>query len=150
WLARREVGRGNWTSALAHLDNALRVKRSSRRTVFPLLAATLQEPQVADDMTELLLRDPPWRDMFLALAASRATEPEVVSGVFDRLNDAARPVPPDVTAILIARLARERHFDLAAQHYQRATGRDPGAALRNGGFEASHAVAPFDWDFDRD
>lgn len=149
WLARREVGRGDWASALAHLDNALRVRRSSRRTVFPLLAAALQEPQVAEDMTELLLRDPPWRDMFLALAASRAAEPKVLSTIFNRLHDAGKPVPADVAAILIARLARERHFDLAAQHYRRATGRNSGATLRNGGFETPHAVAPFDWNFDR-
>jgi hypothetical protein len=149
WLLEAEVGRGDVERALVHYDRAMSVSISSWRLLLPTLANASAERRIAQAVAARLARRPNWwrafADQFISTNPSPATAfPVVLSAL--RLN------PDDETdrhflVRATSRLTEIRAYDQAWSLYAAATKQPAStrAMLRNGDFNVSTAVPPFDW-----
>lgn len=140
YLIQRAVDGGLVDEALSHFDVALRVNRSAREVLYPILASAIRDAPVNSSFAELLERDPPWAAEFALYASAR---PSSLPAVARALASAARsPVSanPEVRRAILTHLARLGAWPEARSFYRAIGGR----ALADMNF-AYATMPPFEW-----
>jgi len=146
WLASRDLERGEFGSALDHLDRALRAEPARQREVFPALVSGLGNPGFDGALIERLGQRPPWRAAWLGTVASRAPLP-IALAFFEAVAPGAGLSDAEARAWL-QRLERERRWDLYARFWEMGSQEHPQRAnpwLVDGEFEAASAGYGRDW-----
>ncbi|MEA1014472.1 hypothetical protein [Sphingosinicella sp. LY1275] len=153
WLVKEHYRRGDHAGMVRHFDIASRTSDRSWVQLFPIMIAATADPRVHAQIARTLSEKPNWWRDFVAELVSKGPElPLVVSLVRDRLD----PDVPEERAIIVTllqRLTNAREFGLAWSVYSEAVGM-PAASreslVRDGGFEAASALAPFEWSLGHD
>jgi hypothetical protein len=146
WLASRDLQRGEFGSALDHLDRALRAEPARQREVFPALLGGLGNPGFDGALIDRLGQRPPWRAAWLGMVAGQAPLP-IALEFFEAVAPGAGLSDPEARAWL-ERLERERRWDLYARFWEMGSESHPNRSspwLVDGEFEAASAGYGRDW-----
>jgi len=148
WLVKEHYRRGDHAGMVRHFDIASRTSDRSWAQLFPIMIGATTDPRVHRQIARTLSEKPNWWRDFVAELVAKGTElPLVVSLVQDRLD----PDVPEERAIIVTllqRLSSAREFGLAWSVYSEAAALPTAsreALVRDGGFEAASALAPFEW-----
>jgi hypothetical protein len=150
WLASCDLQRGDFDSALGHLDHALRAEPARQSDVFPPLLSGLGNPAFDGALIDRLGARPPWRSAWLAAVAESAPLPLALE-YFDALAPGAGLTDAEARAWL-ERLARERRWDLYARFWQMGSKAHPMRSnpwLVDGEFEEASSGYGRDWQIGR-
>lgn len=145
WLIQDRAAAKDITGALYHYDVALRTSSSSRSLLFPMLALALQDKAMVRRLGSLLSKNPSWGRQFIVHLSQRPSSAENIAGMLETMTEnGARP--ESVLLInLIKSLIDEGEASAAWRVYRLIENSDATELLRNGGFDASNSVPPFDW-----
>jgi tetratricopeptide (TPR) repeat protein len=138
---------------LEELDMALRLNEEARRLILPELTRLIADPVGRPALARILSRGPAWRDDFFRAAKGRKVKPEDAQALMNLVRartggraDAERGLY--LQALLEAGdYARARALWSAALP---AAEKPMDGLLFNGGFAASHAAEPFNWQLHED
>lgn len=145
WLIEDMVGRDDVAGALRHYDIALRTSPTSRQLLFPILIAASAEPNVARPLAGILAANPPWRSEFTYSLSQAERSSDTLPFLVRHL--ATTQSERDILIPMVQKLATAGDYRNAWQVYtilKQAPARTP-EPIRDGGFAAVPAVAPFDW-----
>jgi tetratricopeptide (TPR) repeat protein len=148
WLVNHALSRGDFATALHHLDAILRTQPGALDQTLPLLVAFISYPGAATPLVHLLETDPPWRAWFLDAAASLLADRAALGRFYAELG--AGPHPPSQQELqpYFDRLIKDGLFKEAYAAWVETLppGRraDPGL-LYNGAFQYPLSGAEFDW-----
>lgn len=117
WAIEDAVSRGNIAEAVVNYDIALRTNRDARKILFPILAAAIADPKIADAMTRTLATNPYWAPDFIFFLAKEGADPEAAARLFDRLATAHVSIAPEARTVLVENLIAKRDFDGAWASY---------------------------------
>jgi hypothetical protein len=147
-LIEDAVQRGDVREALVHYDIALRVSARAPALLFGTLSAATADPAVAEPLTSLLARRPPWTNAFLLQAAAISPSPRNMARLIIKLLGTGFAVTPPALESLIGRLIQARDYAAAWAVYASV---DPGArrdGVRDPAFTGATANdLPFNWTF---
>lgn len=150
WAIEHAVAQGDIRGALIGYDRLFRTKDYYRGQFMPVLLAASAQPEVARQVAVLLReRRPPWLGDYYGGLLTAFPGPEN----FALIVEAIRFDPADAEQAKLLRLALDRLVDsgrpdLAFGLYRRAVGPAvAGQLLRNGSFDSTGGIPPFDWDF---
>lgn len=144
WLIEDRVRRNDIPGALRHYDIALRTSVASRDLLLPILVSASSTPEVGQTLARILQANPPWWNDFVyqfARSAPAGATTVALSESLARQGDRGMLIP------LVQRLAAEGDLANAMRVYV-ILKRDPDAArrlVRNGDFDETDPIAPFDW-----
>jgi tetratricopeptide (TPR) repeat protein len=139
WLFNRDVGRGDYASALPHLDAILRMDYESRKDFFPVLAALMTaDPRAFRPLTALLATSPPWRASFLTEMSARLVNPGRLVQLYAALKETDNPPTNEELRPYLNRLIKDGDFEQAHQTWQ-------GTLLPQ---QRTNDTFPFNRDFD--
>jgi hypothetical protein len=132
WKIEAAVARGDVAETLRHYDIALRTSRLASDILFPVLVSAIASPPVRSELVRTFRRGPSWGPLFLEYAASKSSNPIVVSNLFQDLQrNGIRPAPMAQTVLidtLASRGAYEeawRYYHAVRRHVDRRRSRDP-------------------------
>ena len=148
WLMARSLRRGDYPTALEHLDTIARARPDVLENLTAALAPVLLDPAAVAALADLLRAEPPWRSVFLAVAVRRWR----ASGGFVGLMDHLQARPPGLSEAelrpylngLVASGSVDRAY-LAWLRSLSAERRAGLAYLYNGRFRYPVSDMPFDW-----
>jgi len=147
WGIEYHVARNDTAQVLKHYDLALRTSAQARDTLYPLLGAALEDPEIVKGLLERLAKRPLWSADFLSYLASDGSVSPVSAAKF--LTVAKRiglNAPPSSLGVLILRSWQTRQPVAAWQAYLLE---HPGAdrrKVRNPNFgEVPSDATLFDW-----
>ncbi|UXI66397.1 tetratricopeptide repeat protein [Tahibacter amnicola] len=148
WLADAALLRGQWRSALEHVDVILRLTPVRAKKLFPALRVWLTQPGAPAAFVDVLAGNPPWRTAFLLACAQGdssviASTVEVVKG----LRKSVFPPTSDELSALVERLIRDQAVEPAYILWRQSLPAPmaPGNAIHNGDFERAPTNTGFDW-----
>lgn len=148
WLIETNVSRGDIRGALRHYDRAMRTSVTGRTTLFPILAAAADDPEIWRPLADVLAQRPQWWRAFVDQLIPRSKSPDALYAIARRTGIAqAQTADPGLLQGIEKRLVDLGAFRQAADLFNRAHGFPPasGAPLRNGGFEQPGGWDPFQW-----
>jgi tetratricopeptide (TPR) repeat protein len=147
WLVNHALKRGDFATALTHLDAILSTHGIVEQAL-PLLAAFISHPQTMAPLVRLVGTDPSWRSQFLNVVASKVADRAVLGRFYAALQ--AGPHPPSQQELqpYIDRLVNDGLFKEAyaawAETLPPDRRADP-ATLYNGAFQYPLSGSEFDW-----
>jgi tetratricopeptide (TPR) repeat protein len=148
WLFNSDVRRGDYVSAIPHLNAILRADPSLRPQLFPVIAALTFNSDAAKALTAFLATSPPWRAWFLSELSARSTSQPRLVQLYTALSESDRPPTREELAPYLDRLVRDGNFKLAYQTWHdrlpaalQASGRQP----FNRDFNVPLDGSPFNW-----
>ena len=114
------------TAALNHYDSAMRIRKSSRALLLPMLSSAIKSPAIRAHLRPYLKTENPWFSFFIRQAVLTTPNPEdavalvvemggMPEGDFYRL----------LNSQLMGRLVDERKVDAALRYYRALDGADP-------------------------
>lgn len=107
WLFNHYLSQGDVENMLRHLDAAVSTSRDANGYLFPVLAASLIEPEIVPPIVDMLTREPWWNASLLAAIIEHAPDTTNAVAVFVALAERGHPARDDLTARLIARARSE-------------------------------------------
>ena len=151
WLIEDAVRRGDVAEALRHYDIALRTQAGATDILYPVLARASVDPAIMPLLGNRLLTRPPWTESFIVFLANATDQPEVVAGLFERLQRRGLAINALAQSTLVGKLLAAKQVDGAWAYYaslhpgaERSRSRDPN-------FSATADVpTAFDWQASRD
>jgi hypothetical protein len=147
WLAEDALAKGDSRAAFLHLDMALRRDLSLGPVVFPLMAASLDQPDASQEMAARLSHRPNWRKGFLAALAEDDGAEERADQLLRALRATSAPPLDDEVAAVLQPILERGQYAKAREIWSAlspARGRKP-ALLYDGGFSGQPGAAPFNW-----
>lgn len=147
WFIEDAVRRDDARAALRQYEIALRTSSSAPILLFPVLDASLAQPQLSEPLANLLATgSAEWVPQFIEYSISGRTNAGHLGRVLLRSPRALMRLPQADRADLVRQLVEQRHFDVAAGIHRSLAGRSPNPTLvRHGGFDATGDWPPFDW-----
>ncbi len=148
WLLARSVRRGDYHTALAHLDAIARGRPDTLDDLTGALAPIAADPKAVTALADQLQAEPPWRTRFLAIAVRRWRESEGIIGLMDRLQARQPGLSPAELHLYLNMLVATGRIDrayLAWLHSLPAVRRGQLTYLYNGRLQYPVSDMPFDW-----
>lgn len=145
-LIQERVAHDDIPGALRHYDIALRTHLDSPDLLFPILVGATSQAQIIRPLATVLARNPPWRTNFLWALVGSAPSDENLVRLFELIARRDAPFDRPLAQALVQRLVSRGKFAEAGRALRLISGTGPTqAGLRNGGFEGTNEVPPFDW-----
>lgn len=148
WLLKRNVERGDFDRALAHIDALLRTNpRLIEQTTLVLMTFTLDQ-QSFDALARLLGSNPPWRAGFLERLSTQMSEGARLSELYTALKES--PQPPNAKELrpYLDRLVKDGRIRDAYQAWRDTLSSERKirkSLLYNGDFSDPIDGLPFNW-----
>lgn len=152
WLIEDAVQRNEPKQALGHYDVALRTSAASRHILFPILSLATGEAELQGDIANMLARKPDWAVPFLYEAANSAPDSGRLLAIVETLKRNGFAPEPTLASNLLKRVIRDHRYDLAANAYRLAGGRDTnvGRGVVDGEFKSTDQLSPIHWSYASD
>ncbi len=149
WLIEFAVGQNDIVSALHQYDIALRTSSSAYKTLFPILAKTLDDPEYTSPVVKIISTKPPWSDNFIEFIFNARTPPLDLDRLALAMSKKNVPFNNDLERTLIERLVTAGEYEAAWRVYLRI---QPEMAktknsIRNRFFESERQPTLFDWQY---
>ncbi|MBW4330271.1 hypothetical protein KY084_05220 [Stakelama sp. CBK3Z-3] len=149
YLIELAVSKNNIEGALHHYNAALSHSRSVAPLLLPTLVTASADPTIAKPLAELLKKKPIWRMAFARTMVETKADP---AASFPILLDSLQLNPANmmerpILSAAISRLIDAGHGKIAYHVYHGFYDSSPAlpALIRNGAFENSDGLPPFDW-----
>lgn len=146
WLIMYYFSRGDAGRTIRHFDTALRTTSRRLDTLLPLLVHVSADSRMLPGLRRLVETRPNWWLDFTSNLVRTGRPLNHVVFLTRGMLDSRDPGQAYLVQLLLARLVEAGQFDLAWRVYQEQRPGRRSAALRDGGFEADEAFAPFDWE----
>ena len=143
-LLEAAVQRGDIAAALTHYDLIFRVSPSRDPLLMPILVAASADPPIRAQLIPLLRRSPAWRRRFFSALIAAPPAPADAATLVEQLAVAGALSDTDIFAAMATNLGLSGQ-DAAAWRVYAVLRRKPAAPIRNGDFEDTAPIAPFDW-----
>ncbi len=150
WLIEKNVAANDIDGALVHYDRALRTNLGAREILIPILSEAAKQPAVSVPLSKMLARRPLWWSEFAEKFIYASDAPEALAMTMGALRldprkEGERNFLQQTMVSLVEGGAPTRAYAL----FKSATGKSATSAnfVRDGGFDASPVLAPFDWLF---
>lgn len=146
WMIADSAAREDIPAILDHYDTILRVKKSARSVVIPVLAQALSDDRFIEPFANLLSRNPPWTNQFWNEVAYQQIS--ILNAAELRLIQKKKfPMRDEINdRLLIANLVTYGYFDAAYALYQALGGEiDDTQAIPRDSLTRPQNFAPFDW-----
>ena len=162
-LSRRDSLVNGWTvfdasrrddldAAIPALDRSMVTEPATASVYIPAMVRSLEQPASIPVLARILARQPSWELTFWrAAVVARPTIGNVgkLRAQVGRKGDTRTAEDQDIDRALLATLAERREFSTALALYRTLPGARPprsGEVVSNGGFAATPAWPPFDWE----
>jgi len=148
WLTKYALVHGDHASALRHIDQMLRMQPELHQFLFNLLVALAVQPEAQDNVTDLLLRQPPWRPAFMSRLIDRSPDGVMLFRLMERLRRSPEGLADAELTSWIDRLVRDRQWGAAYLIWAQSLSPDAGQRIGNvfnGSFEREPSNSGFDW-----
>lgn len=153
WLVNHAVVRGDYATALFHLDQLLRIAPGLAPELRPVLASMTGIAEARTPLLRLLGETaPPWRSAFLNWWSQQPEAAPTLSALFAPLRSAPQPLTTIERGFWIDRLMREGRVSQAYFLWIEALPAERRVAVGNivdGDFERPPDNGGFGWRFDR-
>lgn len=133
WRIEEAVALGDIDGALTEYDLALRTSKSSRDTLFPVLARALREPEISRRLVTMFSDKASWHASFIGYSAANYSDPAATVTFFRELDEAGLELNRDM-AILVDALVARNHFSEAQKMHGILRGSGARDTIRNGRF----------------
>lgn len=148
WLIEDAVEQNDIARALRHYDTALRVQRSSRALLYPVLTDALESEVIRERFLPYFDARPPWLDSFLRYAVSNTQQPTVIAEL--ARSAGGFPEGPAFSSLdreLLTQLVAFEEYAAATDHFSRIDGADPSVLgdLSLTDASTNAAFAPITW-----
>ena len=148
WLVDHALSRGDFATALAHLDAILRLHPEALDKALPLLTAFVSNPEAAAPLARFLRSDPPWRDGFLSSVSAHIGDRAALGRLYAELQAGQHPLSQQELQPYLDRLAKDGLFKDAYEAWAEslpAPRRPLPDTLYNGAFQYPLSGSEFDW-----
>jgi hypothetical protein len=158
-LSRRDLGtqlfmiedsvrRNDVAGALAAYDDALRIARSSRSILYPVLTEAMQEPLIRQRFVRYIQARPPWLESFLRYAITNSENPASIAEL--ALTAKGFPTGTAYSSLnteLLSVLVEKDEYQMAIRYYRSLKSADPAVLTSLAISKASTdaAFAPVTW-----
>ena len=147
-LLQWHVDHGDVAGALIHYDIILRTTTSYDPLLFPILAS-VKEPAVRQALVARLVVAP-WRRRFLAYMVNAAPPNIMQAELLATMRRLGPLADRDIVAAQAASSALAGDYALGLRFYRLIAPDQIANTVRDGQFDASDGVPPFDWALDTD
>jgi hypothetical protein len=146
WLFERAMARGDYRRAVLHADALMRRSPPTQAPLSSVLVALLGDGEVRAILVERLSVDPPWRGLFLSVAARKGGDAEVAA-LFRALKSAPSPATDGEAFAFFDRLVAAGRYRQAKSYFDALVGSPNGAAalVYDGGFTGRPGPPPLNW-----
>ncbi|MEH3124141.1 MAG: hypothetical protein PGN16_19605 [Sphingomonas phyllosphaerae] len=122
WLIEDAVARNDVPGALRNYDIALRTSKSAPGLLFPIMAAAIDNADVAKALADTMRSRPPWNEAFFDFVASSGASPKAAAILFIRLAQSGVQPPESARATIINTLIGADAFENAWAYYKTLRG----------------------------
>jgi hypothetical protein len=148
WLIEFAVSKNDLTGALSRYDITLRTSSSAYKTLFPILAITLEDPDYVPPVTRLLATKPPWAFSFIEYVFNTKLAPQNLDRLARAMSQNSAPLEQYLERVIIERLAISGDYEAAWHAYLRLrpeAGNKRG--IRDSTLENESPPSLFDWQY---
>jgi hypothetical protein len=148
WRAGEALAADNVDTAMADVDQLLRVRPDLLRELLPAILEIVERPEGAAALVQPLQRDPPWRGGLLAQLARQWPDASRLLRFVGALQQAGLQLKPRERNEVLERLIRERAYSAAYLFWFDGLPPERSSELGNvynGGFEWAPDNGGFDW-----
>ena len=146
WLIEEAVAQQNIQLALQHYDIALRTSETAADSLYPILGSAIEDPEVRNDLVNILRKNPPWRETFQNRLANQKNSLQAVALLFLEMTKGRIPPSKADENQLMANFVSAGDVDTAWWFYRARGGHEKVAQPRNPTFQPSKVDgSPFDW-----
>lgn len=147
WFIEDAVQRDEAREALRQYEIGLRTSSSAPILLFPVLDASLAQPQLTQPLADLLATGSnEWVPQFIEYSITGRTNAGHLGRVLLHSRRALMRMPEADRADLVRQLVEQQHFSVAAGIHRSLAGGAPRTALvQHGSFDSAGDWAPFDW-----
>ncbi len=148
WLLQHLLGEGRLDEGLRHVDALLRVDPARGETLYPALAALVDDAQARPPLAALLARNPTWRAAFWNRLCSDGSHTDAIATLVGMLEGSAAPLQPAERAAWLERLIRDHRWAQAYPLWVDTLPPERRASLSNvydGSFEYAPGDVGFGW-----
>ncbi len=146
WLFERAMARGDYWRAVLHADALMRRSPQTQAPLSSALVALLGDGKARTVLVERLSVDPPWRGLFLSVAARKGADADVAA-LFGALKGTTSPATDGETSALFDRLVTAGRYRQAKAYFDGLVG-SPNRAVAlvyDGGFAGRPGPPPLNW-----
>lgn len=118
WLIEDAVARNDIPGALRNYDIALRVSKNAPGLLFPIMAAAIDNADVAKALGDTMLSRPPWNEAFFDFVAGSGASPKAAAMLFSRLARSGVQPPDTAQSTIIDTLIGAGAFENAWAYYK--------------------------------
>lgn len=146
WLFERAMARGDHRLAVLHADALMRRSPQAQAPLSSALVALLDDREARTALVQRLSVDPPWRGLFISVAARRGADADVAA-LFQALKPTPSPVTDAEAAPFFDRLVAEAKYRPAQRYFDAIVGGPNRAAalVYDGGFAGRPGPPPLNW-----
>lgn len=146
WLFERAMARGDYRRAVLHADALMRRSPQTQAPLSSALVALLGDTEARTVLVERLSVDPPWRGLFLSVAARKGADADVAA-LFRALKGTKSPATDGETSALFDRLVTAGRYRQAKAYFNGLVGSPNGAValVYDGGFAGRPGPPPLNW-----
>jgi len=146
WLIERNVAREDVPGALAHYDRSLRVSRSSRQLLLPVLAKATDDPSIARSLAKIIAGRPNWWSDFMTAILRDGQSTVSLSIIASALKlDIGDTTDKWWLGGILDRLVDKQAYHPAFTLYQQATSKAQAASLVRNPLLDRSGTGPFEW-----
>ncbi len=149
WMIDRQLGQGDYATALDNITILLNIARGRRTTILPLLAALAEDAAFAAALVATLQQSPDWRGQMLQLLLQDG-DSAAIAAVYGGLQQADALTSEERRAWL-DHLMQEGHWGEAYSRWASSLVTDDRTVLplvHDGGFGKPPGDGGFDWHMD--
>lgn len=150
WLLNKDFERGDYVSVVREADIMLRNDVSIQPAAFAMLRTLVADGRAVPQLAQSLITNPPWRGGFLSDLGTSGSGSENELRLLRMLRASASPPQAEELRTWMLRMTQTMDAQqlLATYHELRPSPFSAAESLiRNGTFEGTSAVPPFDWSF---
>lgn len=148
WLIEDAVFRNDIDGALRHYDTALRISKSTRALLYPVLADAIQDPLIRQRFVPYVQDRPPWLQSFFRHKLEGSDDSRAMVDLLRRAG--GMPQSDDFAPFntqLLRRLVEQGHYVAATDYFRSLSNADPAllTSLQLTDQSVSENHAPISW-----
>lgn len=146
-LSQYWTAQGKPEKAIRGWSLLLSLSLSSSNTIFPLLHAAMEKPEMAEIIQQYMEKPPSWWKYFFNYLLEHETSPQKIQAFYQARHKSVSPIEPYERDVYVNYLIKQNRWDEAHTVWVEnlEDGSDPTLLLYDGGFEASMTNTAFTW-----
>lgn len=145
WMITDSGAREDVAALLKHYDTTIRTNASTHMVLTPIMADALENEYAIDPFSDLLLTNPPWRELFWKQVVQKPGSLQNAVLLRGKMLDLTDHKEAGYDAELIVALIKNKQFDESQKFYRRLSKNAKSRIVKNSSFEQASKYQPIDW-----